>query len=313
MASSSPRLLGTRKANAPFVGLYQAVFGLLLVLLFAGAYLAYLAFFNFFIYALFISRPKTSTSSDGGSSLTAVWSWVGLGLILTGVVGVIIGSSDLVNVAIYSFTVLLILRILITTVRDPNRVHLKPRLHDLILMSALFQLVAILFFAFTLIWLGPSLAFWIALGLLILIIFGTSFGMPIFFYRIRPPEDVPAWLLTGWRLWIATATTFMLITAVAVGGTAYDDAQATARGVSRSGLLSGVASAGVTCVDVTWLGDPLEVGLASPLLYLGQGNGRVVLYEPGAGAVRLPASQTVIRAMPSEACEIEAVEEANEN
>jgi len=292
----------------------QAVFGLLLVLVIFGAYLAMLAFFNFIIYALFISTPpKTSASSDRGSSGPGVWGWVGFGLILTMTVGFIIGSSGLVNTAAYSVTVLALLGILIRTVRDPNRVNLKPKLHDLVLISALFQLVAILFFALTAIWLGPSPVVWILLALVLLVIFGTSLGMPIFFYRIRSTEDVPSWLPTGWKLWVATATTAAVLTAVIVGATAYDDAQATARGASRSGFLTGVASAGVTCVDVTWLGDPLEVGLASPLLYLGQGNGRVVLYEPGVGAVRLPASQTVIRGVPSEACEIEDVEEANEN
>ena len=89
-----------------------------------------------------------------------------------------------------------------------------------------------------------------------------------------------------------------------VGGSAYTEARAVANGVPPSGLFVISAHANVACVRVTWLGERRPPALPASAVYLGHANDRVVLYVPGRGPVRLPASEVAVAAAPVESCRL---------
>jgi hypothetical protein len=75
---------------------------------------------------------------------------------------------------------------------------------------------------------------------------------------------------------------------------AYADSQRVIDGRPSSSLFSQAVHSPVTCVEFTWLEETKVKNVPTHVLYLGRGDGRVVLYIPAEGSVRLPAASTVL-------------------
>lgn len=101
------------------------------------------------------------------------------------------------------------------------------------------------------------------------------------------------------------ATTILLIALVGLSAvTAVQDASYVRRGVPPGSVFHPLAGGPAPCVNVTWLGDTRPITVPERAMHLGEAGGRVVLYVPGRGPVRLPASEVIVSPAGGNACRL---------
>lgn len=93
----------------------------------------------------------------------------------------------------------------------------------------------------------------------------------------------------GWASAIFIVLLVGFTVAAVVAGVAHVRA-----GEPVEGLAYPLAGGPVRCVDVVWTGTPKPDGVPGRAMHLGEAGGRVVLYVPGRGPVRLPAGDVIV-------------------
>jgi hypothetical protein len=95
-------------------------------------------------------------------------------------------------------------------------------------------------------------------------------------------------------LWVTASMLILAGVMTFVSFVARDDLRRVIDGQPRNSLASQVAHSPITCVTFTWLEDAELQNVPDRLLYLGRADGRVVLYVPRQGPVRLPAASVAL-------------------
>jgi hypothetical protein len=114
-------------------------------------------------------------------------------------------------------------------------------------------------------------------------------------YRWRKATD---WVFSGFpnrRILVASASLLILVSIMSyVARIARYDLQRVMDGRPSTSLASQVVHSPITCVAFTWLEDTNIQYMNGDVLYLGRADGRVVLYVPTRGPVRLPAASVAL-------------------
>ena len=94
---------------------------------------------------------------------------------------------------------------------------------------------------------------------------------------------------------MAGASLLILLSVMSyVAYVAHDDLKRVINGQPSSSLASQVVHSPISCVALTWLESTNIQNMPADVLYLGKADGRVVLYVPTRGPVRVPAASVAL-------------------
>jgi hypothetical protein len=160
--------------------------------------------------------------------------------------------------------------------------------------SVLVVLVGSVGLAIVIVWSPPVAPFGAGVLAVVLVL------LPLWLGRLSKQEPMHE---GDWRRVAAFVGAVFAIALVYLAGvTAAQDAGLVRRGIPPEGFAHSLAGGPAPCVTVTWIGLTLPSNVPARAIHLGEAGGRVVLYVPGQGPVRLPASTVVISPAGEFAC-----------